>query len=555
MDRYQPVFRTSFALLAASAWMVAVAIPRTIQAAPPPPQPVEVTPKPAAVAQAPPADSGEEKDELDMILEEVESRREKEEKYSRKLKRTWGKLKRIAGDRREDMKTRVTVLKKFLERYPDENPYKEQAEALLRDLHPGTLVVRTEPEGAFVTIKGLKRGQAPLVRKAKAGTYIVKARKKGYLPAEQKVEVEPGVKAEIVLTLSRIPGTLVVTTKPAGATVFANDEQIGQSPLTTKVPSGDCRVKVALDGYVAQEKKVKVIPHRKVKSRFTMVRGLGVIKVVTEPAGAMVSIDGKEAGPSPVEMELATGDHPVIVMMEGYIAQEKVCKIEHQKTEVVTIKLPHSPPGTLVVTSEPTGAKVQINGKKAGTTPVEGKVNSGTYKVVVEFEGYQRQEKEVRVKTEQRTEVAIQLTRTPLGILAVETEPAGAKVLVNHKEAGSTPLAEDLPAGKHLVEVELDGYERVRQTVEIKSGTTTALSLTLKRIPRGRGTLVIKSKPEGAKVTIDDEPAGMTPVTKKMPPGGYIVMLAMPGYSKVKKLALIKDQETTEIDVTLAESR
>lgn len=69
-----------------------------------------------------------------------------------------------------------------------------------------------------------------------------------------------------------------------------------------------------------------------------------------------------------------------------------------------------------------------------------------------------------------------------LGTLAVQTTPAGAAVLVNHKSVGKTPLRlPNLRAGSHLIWIELGGYQRWTRVVTVPADQVTNVSVQLER--------------------------------------------------------------------------
>ena len=68
------------------------------------------------------------------------------------------------------------------------------------------------------------------------------------------------------------------------------------------------------------------------------------------------------------------------------------------------------------------------------------------------------------------------------GALNVQSRPAGARVFVNDRLVGSTPLAlPDLPAGPATVRIELDGYRPWTTTVQIGAGEQTSVAASLER--------------------------------------------------------------------------
>jgi hypothetical protein len=78
-----------------------------------------------------------------------------------------------------------------------------------------------------------------------------------------------------------------------------------------------------------------------------------------------------------------------------------------------------------------------------------------------------------------RTQIA-ELERL-VGQVALAVEPAGARVLVDGREVGTTPLAEPLRVGpgQHVIEVRRDGYEELRREVTVEQGERVELVATL----------------------------------------------------------------------------
>jgi serine/threonine-protein kinase len=66
----------------------------------------------------------------------------------------------------------------------------------------------------------------------------------------------------------------------------------------------------------------------------------------------------------------------------------------------------------------------------------------------------------------------------------VETRPPGARVVVDGRDRGATPLTlSDVPAGTHAVRLERPGYQTISTTVRVDARTRArvAVSLTAER--------------------------------------------------------------------------
>jgi serine/threonine-protein kinase len=140
----------------------------------------------------------------------------------------------------------------------------------------------------------------------------------------------------------------------------------------------------------------------------------------------------------------------------------------------------------LLVRSSPPGALVTIDGRLYGETPVAVRdLPAGEYQVRVARPGYAPRTERVRLTgtRPQTLAVALQkgldLTR-PYGVLDVDSRPRGARVTVDGRYLGQTPLRwpEAVP-GLRTVEVALPGYATVTSRVTVTPGEPAKLTLTL----------------------------------------------------------------------------
>ena len=96
---------------------------------------------------------------------------------------------------------------------------------------------------------------------------------------------------------------------------------------------------------------------------------LGTIVIESSPPGSDVSIDGKPAGKTPFSTEVEVGRH-VLEFRRKNLA--RTLEVDVAGATMTTSKLDWSakPIGKLTVESDPTGAKVTIDGKLRGVTPL-----------------------------------------------------------------------------------------------------------------------------------------------------------------------------------------
>jgi len=158
---------------------------------------------------------------------------------------------------------------------------------------------------------------------------------------------------------------------------------------------------------------------------------------------------------------------------------------------------PAPPAGRLVVRSTPGGARVLVDGRDVGRTPVTlRELDRGTYAVRISRDGYQPQERRVSI-TAARPSRSITVALTTDGAvppaapavtergtapLRVESRPSGARVFLDGKLVGTTPLSvAEVGAGEHAVRLELEGYKPWTFSARILAGEPNRVAASLER--------------------------------------------------------------------------
>jgi hypothetical protein len=136
--------------------------------------------------------------------------------------------------------------------------------------------------------------------------------------------------------------------------------------------------------------------------------------------------------------------------------------------------------GTLVITTNPSGAQVLVDGRPRGSTPLTLQLPEGAHKLELRSAGGVRA---LPVQIVAGTQLAqfIELPQAPSGFgqLQIRTEPAGARVTVDGVARGTSPTTvSQLPPGEHAVVLESE-LGAVKQTVTIESGATAQLVVPL----------------------------------------------------------------------------
>ena len=220
-----------------------------------------------------------------------------------------------------------------------------------------------------------------------------------------------------------------------------------------------------------------------------------------------------------------------------------------KRTEEALAELIPKAFGSVEITCDPAGANVQIAGIGAGPCPfVKEQVRAGKWIVIASAQGHTDARQQMTILPGERNKVALTLKRP--GLLSVTTEPAGAKVYLDGKLSGESPLDKvELPEGAHALGVVMDGFREDKRTVEIPGGDSIKLAIKLER--RG-GALKLTSAPVGASIFVDGTEVGSTPLKGfHLDEGDHKLRVEKGMHVSWARAVEIKDQQALELHAEL----
>lgn len=116
---------------------------------------------------------------------------------------------------------------------------------------------------------------------------------------------------------------VLISSDPEGATVYIDNERVGETPLVREFPvdldlvKSQMPLRLEKEGYQPVERLPNFTPPA--ERHYTLQKSVGKIALDSEPAGATVRINGTKAGETPMSTERHSLDQVDIrVEMEGY---------------------------------------------------------------------------------------------------------------------------------------------------------------------------------------------------------------------------------------------
>ncbi|MBI1949061.1 MAG: PEGA domain-containing protein [Deltaproteobacteria bacterium] len=186
-----------------------------------------------------------------------------------------------------------------------------------------TLMVDTMPSGAIVVLNGDKLGVTPLVvdRHLEDGVHTVRLTATKGGAVSRKVQAKPGERTIVVSASLVTHGVVRVETRPPGAEISLDGDEVGKSPVTIDRVSTDRphTVEATLEGYNLES---ATVPSERdelytMTLPLTSARGNGTLTIRTS-SPADVELDGSPWGPTgPDGRSCAPGQHRVVLTSPG----------------------------------------------------------------------------------------------------------------------------------------------------------------------------------------------------------------------------------------------
>lgn len=255
----------------------------------------------------------------------------------------------------------------------------------------------------------------------------------------------------------------------------------------------------------------------------------GRLAVRSEPPGAVVVIDGKAVGRTPLEpVSLAPGAHAVLVRAKRYQTYQADVAIEGKDVaQTLEVKLT---PAWAPVTfrSEPAGATVVVDGEEGGITPLTAEIGAGTHQVALRLAGYRPWEHQLTVAANKPRNLPIVRLVPAEGTLRVTSEPTGANVVVADEFRGRTPVTVSLAPNRTMtIRVAKAGYEPAAREVRLAPEEDRTLALTLAPI---LGTIEVHATPADATLYVDGQARGSADQTLSLTAVPHVLELRKPGF-------------------------
>lgn len=361
----------------------------------------------------------------------------------------------------------------------------------------------------------------------------------------------------------------------------ANSSQVmkAQSPGTTRVP---------VQQGTTSRAQVQTTNHWKlvgaVVGGLCLIVGLAMIfqhRPTDLPAENATDQPASSAAPAPFSRKASSGQAQGEAQPQSQVpvhtAATRSGRAAHS-APAAPVAPPAPTEGQLAVSSVPTGATIEIEGRPGQfwTAPqtVPG-LAPGTYRVTFSMPGYAPETRSIQVASGARLPVDVRLNPVK-GFLTLSGSPAGAEVFINGRDTGKvTPIQFMVEPGSQSIILRKSGYLDASTELKMVAGQSANYAPSLMAAGRtdniqlvnggvgkmfggngssqGKARIEIKSEPKGAQVTVNGTPLQKTtPLEIQVEPGSYDITIEKDGYKAVKENAIVGVDDRVKINKSLS---
>ncbi|HEX6571366.1 MAG TPA: PEGA domain-containing protein, partial [Steroidobacteraceae bacterium] len=246
------------------------------------------------------------------------------------------------------------------------------------------------------------------------------------------------------------------------------------------------------------------------------------VTIVTQPAEAEVSVSGGLALEVGNSVFARPGRYGLEITQPGYEVLRTPLVVADAANQRATFTL-QKRPGRIEVRSAVAG-RASVKGRDLGAVPGEITLPAGRHEVLITAPRHQAYVAPIDVVGLDRRQVLEAKLVPAWAPVTVLTEPAGAQVLVDGQAGGSTPAKLELDAGTHRIELRQAGFKNWVTDLQVVANEPQTLGPVRLGLPDG--TLVVRTEPAGANVSVGGAFRGRAPLTLEVRPDVPLTIVA-----------------------------
>lgn len=328
-----------------------------------------------------------------------------------------------------------------------------------------------------------------------------------------------------------------VTPKDATVTVDGDPLPVDEDGRAEKLVDigKKCNYKVEAKDYHSKVGYV-VVDNQKTEQDVALLPAFGFLKIDgnrTILSGATIRIDKADGSDALNKaVRLASGQHEVMIVHPKYKPFTRMVTIVDGETNTMNVDLNANYSNVTVKADD--NAEIWVNNERKGVGLWTGDLVAGEYIFECRKLNHRTTQQRMTITDNMSGKVVTLPSPTPInGRLSITSKPSGAKVVIDGKEMGETPLLiSAILVGEHSMRLEKQGCAPVSKTITIEENKPLNLE---EKLDTGRSVLV-KTDRRGDKIYVDGDYVGETPYETPLSFGNHTIKVVRNGIGVPKQI-------------------
>ncbi len=229
-----------------------------------------------------------------------------------------------------------------------------------------------------------------------------------YQPISEKIVTKRGGVHRLFFQLKAVEGSLKVTSKPTGQTLYIEGNVVGTTPQNLKMKPGKHQLSIESKGYDTRYDLIDITVDQSVIERHYILNPKkAYIDFILYPEGGQLLVNNKLVDGSEAQSFVSNKALEINYEKDGYIKATNNIKLLPGELKVIEFDLKQAI-GSLAITSKPR-ANIYIDGQLFAKTPISIDIPAATYTIQAKAPGYQVFKQEIELSYNKALALNIEL--------------------------------------------------------------------------------------------------------------------------------------------------